>query len=225
MRIRSVVRIGTTILVLIYSASSVEVAVGRRRRNTIWHGSGPAEPRIKHSDGLYEHEIHRYLGVGLDDLKYGNTGVQHYTKEDKGGKSEKAKGKGKGYYYADDYRGKGKGYAPSNGKGKGKGYNSFDSIDSEDLTISSKSSKSLNEKKEHLYSKKEKQTKLQKSDKASPTHKPISKPTRIPMNDSKFYNRNVATLMSSCYGSPNFRLYFSTAHRTYSITLQRVNRQ
>ena len=72
----------------IYCASSVEVSVGRgRNRGEIRHGAALLpEQSNSHSDGAYVHHS-RSLGVGLDNLKYGNTKGQYH-------KDSKAKEKG-----------------------------------------------------------------------------------------------------------------------------------
>jgi len=191
MRTRSILRIGITVSVSIFSASSVEVAIGRRRnRRVLRHSSALPEHSNRRSNREYVDGIPRYLGVGLNNLKYGEIRGQHHADEARG------KSKGKGKYYSDDFRGKGKGYSPSHGKGSGKGDNNSGSIDTEDTsrlsptdppfstpTISTKSSKPTNQKKEYVDSKRGKQSKLMKSEKASPTFKPILHPTRLPSSD------------------------------------------
>jgi len=181
MRTRSILRIGIAVSVSIYSASSVEVALGRRRdRRTVRHRSALPEPKKRRSNGEYVNKMQRSLGAGLDNLKYGEIRGQHHIEETRG----KSKGKGKGTYYSDNF------------KGKGKGYNNSISIDSEDIsrrplteppfqtpTISTKSSKPTNPKKEHVNSKKSKQTKLEKSEKSSPTHTQVLQPTRPPASE------------------------------------------
>jgi hypothetical protein len=228
MRTRSILRIAIGISVSIYSTSSVEVAIGRRRsRRVIRHGSALPEPSNKHSNGEYAHEIPRSLGVGLDNLKYGSKGGQYHIEETRG---KSGKGNGKGNYYSDDFRGKGKGYVPSDGKGSGKGYNDSGSIDSEDIprpsptkppfptpTMSPKSGKPTN----HVSSKGGKQT---KSEKASPTYKPISQPTRLPTSNSKFTTNFRMTILQITQHSV-ICCFLHLLHRTNSITLQRVDGQ
>lgn len=191
MRTRSILRIGVAVSVTIYSTSSVEVAVGRRRsRRVIRQGSSLPEPSDWRSDEQLKLGIPRSLGAGLETLKYGNSKGQHHIGYS-GGKSKK--GKGEGSYYSNDF--------PSDGKGSGKGYNNVNSGFSDDMarpsptkppistpTKSPKSKRPTNQKKKHENSKSSKQ-KLKKSEKDSPKSRPIFQPTMVPTTASKFTSK------------------------------------
>lgn len=192
MRTRSILRIGITVSATIYCASSVEVAVGRgRNRGEIRNGAALPEQSNRHSDGAKVNHS-RSLGVGLDNLKYGNTKGQHH-------KDSKAKEKGKGGGNSDSGGStvRGEGYPTSHGKGSGKGYVDADSMDSEDVrhpapakpsfsapTIAPGDRKPTPQRK-YKSSKKSDQSKLQKSDKGSRTYQPVSQPTRLPTTNGK----------------------------------------
>jgi len=194
-------RIGVAVSVSIYFASLVEVVAGRRRnQRVIRHGSTLPKPTNRRLNKEYVDDIPRSLGIGLIDLKYGDGGGQHHSNGGKG------RNQGKGQYYSDDSRGKSQG-KEQKGQGSGKGYDYSDNTDSEDIshpsptdpsylipTMSPKSVKSTNpkkeimEKKKHKNSKSDKHPKLKKTEKASPTYKPVFQPTRQPSTDSKFSN-------------------------------------
>lgn len=167
MRARSIFRIGVAVSATIYSVSSVNAAMGRRRNRGLLRDNNaiPESSNIS-SDG--EHGTHtRSLGVGLDSLKYETKKVQHY-KESK----SKGKAQGGGKYSATASR--------EVGKGAGKGYGPKDT-DHQSQTkssgLSTKSTKPKYERKEYKSAKGRNETKLTKSEKGSPTFQPTSQPT------------------------------------------------
>ena len=210
MRTHEILKLGISISISFYSASSVDVSIGRRRnRRAIHHSRGISESTTESNRG-YKHATRRSLGVGLENLKYGKSVKQHYVVEERGGgkgkggySADSSKGKGKGYtqHYVvekrgtDSSRGKGKGYTPSRERGKGKGHYDSDSIDispSPSPTKSPKSSKPKYEKKKHVKSKREKHAKLRKSDKASPTFQPVFYPTSLPESQGTFSTESIS---------------------------------
>lgn len=200
MRARSVLRIGLIGSTTLYYASSVEVAVrgGRNRGERIRCGATtlPESSRIR-SDKAYEPPS-RSLGVGLDNLKYGNAKGQHH-------KDSKAKENGKGgenFYVHESTISED--YVPSRGKGSGKGYVSGGTIDSEDIqhpaptkapftppTSSPGSRKPTPPRKKDKSTKNRNQTKLHKSEKGSPIFQPVFQPTMPPTLNGKIkHNEN-----------------------------------
>jgi len=186
MRSCSILRIGLIVSATLYCASSVEIVVrgGRNRGEQLRHGTTLPEASRSRSDGAHVHPS-RSLGVGLDNLKYGNTKGQHH-------KDSKAKGKVGGNIYATESTNT-EDSVPSRGKGSGKGYVSSGSIDSDDIhhpaptktsfippTMYPGSKKPTHPRKKDKSSKNSTQTKLHKSDKGSPTSQPAFQPTRPP---------------------------------------------
>ena len=89
MRTHEILKLGISISISFYSASSVDVSIGRRRnRRAIHHSRGISESTTESNRG-YKHATRRSLGVGLENLKYGKSVKQHYVVEERGG------GKGK----------------------------------------------------------------------------------------------------------------------------------
>mmetsp|Transcript_17696 Transcript_17696/g.40825 ORF Transcript_17696/g.40825 Transcript_17696/m.40825 type:complete len:467 (+) Transcript_17696:32-1432(+) len=195
MRTRSVCKAGIIVLISIYSASSVKIAVsGRRNHKLIRHSDEHQEEDFRSSRD-YNRKISRSLGVGMDNLRYENTRGQYHIET----RGKDNKGKGKGINYSDNLIGKGKGASPSYGKGivssygkgSGKGSVTTGNLESEDIPYLSSTeppssiptflekNKAKNQKKEHGDSKKGKHSKLRKSDKELSFH-PNPQPTRIP---------------------------------------------
>jgi len=223
--------------VSIYFASLVEVVVGRRSRRILRHGNTLPETANRRLNEEYVDTISRSLGVGLSDLKYGTGGGQQHSSS----KFKVSKSQGKGQYNSDNGRGKGKGKENS-----GKGFDYSDSRYSDDMSRPSPTEprKEITEKKKQKNSKRDKHLKLKKSEKASPTYKPIDQPTlkksekasptykpidqptRKPTTDSKFSTKRKSISWYLCKQFSDFLFVFiHLLRRSYHITLRPIDEQ